>query len=38
MSPFGNAILNRKVGEELTFTINEREYNYTITSITAASI
>ena len=36
MSPFGNAILNHRVGETLTFTINEREYNYTITAITAA--
>jgi len=37
MSPFGNEILNHKEGETLIFTINERDYNYTITSITAAS-
>lgn len=37
MSPFGNAILNHREGEELKFTINEREYNYTIRTITAAT-
>ncbi len=37
MSPFGNAILNHREGETLTFTINEREYNYTISSITTAT-
>lgn len=37
MSPFGNAILNHREGETLTFTINEREYNYTIKTITAAT-
>ena len=37
MSPFGNAIMNHREGEKLTFTINEREYSYTIKAITAAS-
>ena len=37
MSPFGNAIHNHREGETLTFTINEREYNYTIKTITAAT-
>jgi transcription elongation factor GreA len=37
MSPFGNAILNHREGENLKFTINEREYDYTINSITAAT-
>jgi len=37
MSPFGNAILNHREGETIKFTINEREYNYTINAITAAS-
>ena len=37
MSPFGNAILNHREGETMQFTINEREYNYTINAITAAT-
>ena len=37
MSPFGNAILNHREGETVAFTINERDYNYTINAITAAS-
>lgn len=37
MSPFGNAILNHREGENLTFTINEKEYNYSIKNIAAAS-
>lgn len=37
MSPFGNAILNHREGETLQFTINEREYNYSIKGISAAS-
>jgi len=37
MSPFGNAVLNHREGENLKFIINERDYNYTIKSITAAS-
>lgn len=36
MSPFGNAILDAKVGETLEFTINEHENNYTVKSITLA--
>ena len=37
MSPFGNAILNHREGETLNFVINERDYNYTIKTITSAS-
>jgi len=37
MSPFGNAILNGKVGEKISFTINERDFEYTVVSIEAAS-
>ncbi len=37
MSPFGNAILNRREGEQVDFVINEREYSYVIKSISAAS-
>ncbi len=37
MSPFGNAILNKREGDKISFTINERDYDYTIESITSAS-
>ncbi len=37
MSPFGNAILNHREGETLKFTINERDYNYSIEAISAAA-
>ena len=37
MSPFGNAVLNRKAGETATFTINEHKYNYTVKDIKKAS-
>ena len=37
MSPFGNAVLNRKAGEIATFTINEHKYNYTVKDIKKAS-
>lgn len=36
MSPFGNAILDAKVGEELSFVINEHKNNYTVKSIKLA--
>ena len=36
MSPFGNQILDSKVGETLEFTINEHKYNYTVKSIKLA--
>ena len=38
MSPFGNAILDHKVGEELSFTINEHKYDYTIKAIKKANV
>ncbi|HNY22577.1 MAG TPA: transcription elongation factor GreA [Treponemataceae bacterium] len=37
MSPFGNAIINHREGETLKFNINEKDYNYTIKTITAAT-
>ena len=33
MSPFGNAILDHKKGDSVTFTINEHKYNYEIKNI-----
>ncbi|MDD5930352.1 MAG: transcription elongation factor GreA [Spirochaetales bacterium] len=36
MSPFGNAILDKKVGSKVEFTINEHNYNYTIKDIQKA--
>lgn len=38
MSPFGNAILDKKVGENVQFTINEHKYNYDIKKIVKAKI
>lgn len=38
MAPFGNAIMNAKVGENLKFNINEYSYDYTVKSIKAAKI
>ena len=36
MSPFGNAILDKKVGDSAKFVINEHNYDYTIKSINKA--
>lgn len=36
MSPIGNALMDKKVGEEAVFTINENTYNYKILSIKLA--
>ncbi len=38
MSPFGNAILNSKEGESISFEINERKFSYTVTKIKPASL
>lgn len=38
MSPFGNMLLDHKAGEELSFAINEHNYNYSITKIELAKI
>ena len=38
MSPFGNAILDRKVGESLSFTINEHKYNFEVKKIVIAKV
>ena len=37
MSPFGNAILNSKEGDNLKFVVNERDCDYTVTKIKAAT-
>lgn len=37
MAPFGDAILNKKAGDVLQFTINEHKYDYTVKSISKAS-
>ena len=36
MAPFGDAILNKKVGDVLQFTINEHKYDYTVKNISKA--
>ncbi|MCL2704901.1 MAG: transcription elongation factor GreA [Spirochaetaceae bacterium] len=38
MAPFGSALLNAKVDENLNFTINDRNYNYTIKKITKSEL
>ncbi len=35
LSPFGNKLWNHKVGETVSFTINERDYNYRVDKIEA---
>lgn len=37
MSPFGDAILDKKVGDNVKFTINEHNYDYTIKEINKAA-
>ena len=36
LSPLGNGLLNHTKGEDLSFTINEREYNYRVDDIQVA--
>ncbi|MCL2792635.1 MAG: transcription elongation factor GreA [Spirochaetaceae bacterium] len=38
MAPFGSALLNAKVNENLNFTINDRNYNYTVKKITKTEL
>jgi transcription elongation factor GreA len=38
LSPFGGSILNRKVGEQFEFSINDTKIKYTVTSIKAADL
>ena len=38
LSPLGDNLLDAKVGDNLRFTINEREFDYTVTNITAAKL
>ena len=36
MSPFGNALMDKKTGERVAFTINDHNYDYTVKEIKAA--
>ena len=36
MAPFGNAIMDKKVGDNVSFEINEHKYNYVVKEIKAA--
>ena len=38
MSPFGNMLLDHKAGEDLSFVINEHDYNYSVLKIELAKI
>ena len=38
MSPFGNAILDHKAGDKLSFTINEHKYSFEVMKIEIAKI
>lgn len=38
MSPFGNAILDKKLGETMTITVNDNKLNYTVKNIEKAKI
>ena len=38
MSPFGNAIMDKKAGTSVQFTINEHKYDYTIKAIKKANL
>ena len=38
MSPFGNAIMEKKVGEQIEFVVNEHEYSYVVKDIKKAKI
>ncbi|WP_304241853.1 transcription elongation factor GreA [Gracilinema caldarium] len=38
LSPFGGSILNRKVGEQFEFSINDTKIKYTVKSIKAADL
>ena len=38
MSPFGNAIMEKKVDENVKFVVNEHEYDYTVKEIKKAKI
>ncbi|MFA6706774.1 MAG: transcription elongation factor GreA [Sphaerochaetaceae bacterium] len=38
LAPFGSKLLNRIVGERFSFTLNERDYDYSVISITALEL
>lgn len=38
MSPFGNAIMDKKIGDTAVFTINDHKYNLTVKAIKAAKL
>lgn len=36
LSPFGNSLMNKRIGEKFSFAINDEKVTYTVKSITAA--
>lgn len=38
MSPFGNALMDKKLGEKCSFTVNDNKYNYNVKEIKKANI
>ena len=38
MSPFGDALMDKKPGEKCSFTVNDNQYNYVVKEIKKASI
>lgn len=38
MSPFGNALMDKKPGEKCSFTVNDNQYNYLIKEIKKATL
>ena len=38
MSPFGDALMDKKLGEKCSFTVNDNQYNYVVKEIKKASI
>ena len=36
MSPFGNALMDKQIGERVVFTINAHNYDYIVKEIKAA--
>lgn len=38
MSPFGNALMDKKANQEIHFTVNERKFSYTVKKIEKAKI
>jgi transcription elongation GreA/GreB family factor len=38
LAPFGAKLLNRTVGERFAFVLNERQYDFTVLSISALTV